>query len=86
MQTPNQPVGASLDILALWNKFFAARPGHWGGWELETYPVITRLEFTDAARTRAEAAVTIGYSGATVVLEKTAGRWVAVRLTNHWIT
>jgi tetratricopeptide (TPR) repeat protein len=86
METPNQPVGASMDILALWNKFFPARPGHWGGWELETYPKITQIEFTDAGRTKAEAAVTIGYSGATVVLEKVDGRWIARRLTNQWIT
>ena len=86
METPNQPVGASMDILALWNKFFPARPGHWGGWDLETYPVVTQIEFTDADRTKADAAVTIGYSGATVVLEKVDGRWIARRLTNQWIT
>jgi hypothetical protein len=86
METPNQPVGASMDILAIWNKFFPSRPGHWGGWELETYPVITNIVFNDAARTKAEAAVTVGYSGATVVLEKIDGRWVARRLTNQWIT
>jgi hypothetical protein len=30
--------------------------------------------------------VTVGYSGATVVLEKEAGKWVAKSLTNRWIT
>lgn len=86
METPNQPVGTSMDILAFWNRYFPARPGHWGGWVLETYPTVTRIEFTDAARTKATAAVTIGYSGATVVLEKVSGEWHAVRLTNIWIT
>jgi tetratricopeptide (TPR) repeat protein len=86
METPNQPVGESMNILALWNKFFAARPGHWGGWELETYPVVTKIEFIDAARTKAEAAVTIGYSGGIVLLEKVEGHWVARRLTSRWIT
>ncbi len=66
MQTPNQPVGGSMQVLRLWNRFFAARPGHWGGWEIETYPRITEIRFTNAARTRAAARVTIGYSGATV--------------------
>jgi hypothetical protein len=86
METPNQPVGASIAILALWKKFFPARPGHWGGWDLETYPVITEIGFIDGARTQAEAAVTIGYSGATVVLEKEGAVWTAKRLINQWIT
>ena len=86
METPNQPVGDSMQILAVWNRVFPSRPGHWGGWELETYPVITEIEFTNAERTRAGAKVTIGYSGATVELEKQDGRWVAKRLTNQWIT
>ena len=61
METPNQPVGDSMQILRLWTKFFDARPGHWGGWEIETYPVITEIEFTNAERTKASARVTIGY-------------------------
>jgi hypothetical protein len=48
--------------------------------------VITEIEFTNAERTRAGAKVTIGYSGATVELEKQEVRWVATRLTNQWIT
>lgn len=86
METPNQPVGDSMQILGLWNKLFPARPGHWGGWELETYPVITEIQFTDAERTRASARVTFGYSGDTVELEKKAGKWIARRLSNQWIT
>jgi len=57
-----------------------------GGWELETYPQVTQIEFVNAERTKANANVTIGYSGATVVLEKVNGKWHAVRLTNEWIT
>lgn len=86
METPNQPVGDSMQILALFGRFFEARPGHWGGWELETYPQVTQIEFVNAERTKANANVTIGYSGATVVLEKVEGKWRAVRLTNQWIT
>ena len=86
METPNQPVGPSLDILALWKEFFAARPGHWGGWVLETYPIVARIEFLDDERTRASASVVVGYAGATVVLEKQDGVWVALRLTNRWVT
>lgn len=86
METPNQPVGDSMQILALFGRFFEARPGHWGGWELETYPQVTYIEFVNAERTKANASVTIGYSGGTVVLEKVEGRWRAIRLTNQWIT
>ncbi len=86
METPNQPVGNSMQILSLFGRFFEARPGHWGGWVLETYPQVTQIEFVNAERTKANANVTIGYSGATVVLEKVDGKWRAVRLTNQWIT
>jgi hypothetical protein len=86
METPNQPVGASLTVMALLNRFFPVRPGHWGGWEFLTYPVITEIEFMDAARTKARAKVTIGYSGCDVLLEKADGTWKAVRITNEWIT
>jgi tetratricopeptide (TPR) repeat protein len=86
METPNQPVGDSMQILSLFGRFFEARPGHWGGWELETYPQVTQIEFVNAERTKANANVTIGYSGATVVLEKVDDKWRAVRLTNQWIT
>jgi hypothetical protein len=86
METPNQPIGPSLDILDLWKKFFDARPGHWGGWEIYTYPASGSVEFLDAERTKAQVPVSIGYSGATVVLEKVDGVWKAVKLTNRWVT
>ena len=70
----------------MWNKFFHARPGHWGGWDVVTYPVIAAIELTNPNGTKAAAHVTIGYSGATVRLEKEAGNWIAKRLTNQWIT
>ena len=75
METPNQPIGDSMQILTLWTKFFAARPGHWGGWEPEPNPVISEIRFADRERTKASARVTIGYSGGTVELEKENGRW-----------
>lgn len=86
METPNQPIGPSLDVLAFWKKFFAAQPGHWGGWVFETYPIINQIEFINAERTRAAVKVTVGYSGATVQLEKKDGVWMAKELTNFWIT
>ncbi len=86
MQTPNRPAGPSLEVLAFWKPFFFVQPGHWGGWVFETYPIVTEIEFVDAARTRAAVKVTVGYSGCTVQLAKKNGAWVATELTNFWIT
>lgn len=86
MDTPNQPAGASLHVLALWKNVFWAQPGHWGGWVFESYPIINEIEFVDAARTRAAVKVTVGYSGATVQMEKKDGVWRATALTNFWVT
>jgi hypothetical protein len=86
MSTPNQPAGAALDVLAFWKQFFPVIPGHWGGWELQAFPRIGSITFLDEARTKAAVPVTIGYSGATVVLEKRDGTWHMVELTNQWIT
>jgi outer membrane protein assembly factor BamD (BamD/ComL family) len=86
MQVPNQPIGDSMVVLGLLNKAVAARPGHWGGWVFETYPIVTKIEFLDAGRTRAVAKVTVGFSGCDVILEKAGGAWKAIRMTNQWIT
>ena len=86
METPNQPVGRSQDVGRFLNQFFPVRPGHWGGWEFLTYPVVSRIEFVNEERTKARASVTIGYSGADVVMEKVNGAWKAITLVNQWIT
>ncbi len=86
MQTPNQPAGAAVDVMNFWNSFFPTRQGHWGGWVVETFPIISSVTFLDEARTRAGVAIVVGYSGATVIMEKKSGVWVAVRLVNQWIT
>jgi hypothetical protein len=86
METPNQPIGPSLDVMKFLNTFFPVRQGHWGGWEFLTYPVIRQIEFMDASRTRARASVTIGYSGCDVLLEKSGGAWKATGMTNMWVT
>jgi tetratricopeptide (TPR) repeat protein len=76
---------ARRDILTFWNRFFPARPGHWGGWVVYTYPILNWIEFLDSARSKALAPAVVGRSGATVVLEKTGGGWTAKRLTHQWI-
>jgi hypothetical protein len=86
LETPNQPIGPSMELLRFLNTFFPARPGHWGGWVFLTYPDITEIEFTDAARAKARAKVTIGYSGCTVLLEKQDGAWKATGMTGMWVT
>jgi tetratricopeptide (TPR) repeat protein len=86
METPNQPIGGARAIVQWWNRFFPARPGHWMGFELLTYPTFSTIEFTNAERTRALVPVTIGYSGGTIVLEKVDGIWTMKELVNQWIT
>ena len=86
MEVPNQPMGGAMTILQWWDAYFPTRPGHWGGVELLTYPAFTSVEFTDAARTRALVPINVGYSGATVVLEKVKGLWTITALVNLWIT
>ncbi len=87
MGVPNQPIGVAVDLMSFLNKFFPVRPGHWGGWELETYPQVSRITFTNDERTRALASVVIGYAGADVLLQKDAeGHWVVKELLNHWVT
>jgi tetratricopeptide (TPR) repeat protein len=84
--TPNRPVGNSVEIVRFWNRFFPAQSGHWYGWELATYPVMGDLEFRDEARTTAHLSFTVGYAGGFLVLEKVNGVWKAVRVDGRWIT
>jgi len=86
MEVPNQPVGGSAEILKLLQQFFPARPGHWGGWMLQSFPIITAIEFLNESRTRAGVHVTIGYEGATLILEKNDGVWTFKEMVGRWIT
>ena len=86
METPVVPVGPSREGIRFIASFFEARPGHWGGWEFLTYPVVTQIHFTNDARTAAVARVTIGFGGCVVILEKKAGAWMPVGLTGRWVT
>ena len=85
MQVPNQPVGPALRVLDLWNRYFPARPGHWSGWELLTYPVIGAVEFLDDNRTQALVPVTLGYGGGTLLLTKQNGAWSVTRVVSQWV-
>jgi hypothetical protein len=86
MQVPNQPIGDALTIIRWWNRFFPARPGHWAGFEIMTYPAFTAIEFPNAERSRALVPVNIGYAGADVVLEKLNGAWTITDVVNRWVT
>jgi hypothetical protein len=85
MEPPFQPVGAAVDISAAWNEFFPVQRGHWGGWLIETFPSITTVQFSDAARTKAVAAFRVGYSGGMVPLLKKNGKWTAQSAVYVWI-
>jgi hypothetical protein len=83
-QPTTQPPGSN-DILKLWGKFFPTDRS-WVGVELETSPIITDVEFLNAERTKALARVRAGHEGATVVLEKREGAWIANGVVNQWIS
>lgn len=86
MQVPNQPIGGAREIIQWWNQYFPARPGHWSGFEILSYPAFSRIEFTNAERTQAQVPFAIGFSGSTVALGKVNGAWVMKELTgNFWI-
>jgi tetratricopeptide (TPR) repeat protein len=86
MQVPNQPIGDAQTIIRWWNRFFPARPGHWVGFEIATYPAFFSIQFTNAERSRAVVPVTIGYAGADVVMEKVNGAWAIKEVVNRWVT
>ena len=86
MQVPNQPIGDAQTVIRWWNRFFPARPGHWVGFEIATYPAFFSIQFTNAERSRAVVPVTIGYAGADVILEKVNGMWTIKELVNQWVT
>ena len=71
------------DVLLLWRPFFPARLDSSSEVTLTADPRLTRVEFLDAARTRAAAYVSVGDSDATVQLEKRGAAWTAVTLTKQ---
>ncbi len=60
-------------------------PGHWGGWILETFPVVTEVTFIDAARTKGAERIRTGYQGSTQLLTKTGRTWKVTGSSGHWI-
>ena len=71
------------DVLLLWRPFFPARLDSSSEVMLTADPRITRIEFLDAARTRAAASVSVGDSDATVLLEKRGAAWTPVKITSQ---
>jgi hypothetical protein len=85
MSSDNRRLETAVRALAFWNRFFTAGPRHWGGWDLETAPVVASIEFFDEARTKAGAHVAVGSQGLTVLLEKRGGAWYVTGLADAWI-
>ena len=85
METPNQPIGDVEHIQKFWNRFFTMGPGHWGGWIIQTFPIVTEITFIDAARTRGSARIRTGYQGSTQLLTKGDGTWKVSGASGHWI-
>ncbi len=85
MGAPNQPIGGVEHIEKFWNRFFTMGPGHWGGWILQTFPMVTEVTFIDAARTTGAARIRNGYQGSTQLLTKVGGTWKITGSSGHWI-
>ena len=72
-------------IQKFWNRFFTMGPGHWGGWLLETFPIVHEISFIDPARTKGGARIRVGYQGSTQLLTKANGTWTVTGASGHWI-
>ena len=72
-------------VQRFWNRFFTMGPGHWGGWILQTFPIVNEVTFIDVARTRGAARIRTGYQGSTQLLTKSDGTWRVTGVTGHWI-
>ncbi|MCU0722213.1 MAG: hypothetical protein MUC63_01095 [Planctomycetes bacterium] len=84
---------ALLAVLALaaiprfLDRHFPLFPGHWGGWNLETSPVLRSVRFLDEARTEAVVDFAVRYEGGEAALKKDAktGLWVLGEVKFTWI-
>jgi hypothetical protein len=72
-------------VQRFWNRFFTMGPGHWGGWILQTFPIVNEVTFIDPDRTRGAARIRTGYQGSTQLLAKSDGKWRVTGVTGHWI-
>ena len=72
-------------IQKFWNRFFTMGPGHWGGWILQTFPIVFEISFADPGRTSAGARVRTGWAGHTELLAKDGREWKVKGTSNHWM-
>ena len=79
------PADGSKQIQRFWNRFFTMGPGHWGGWIVETLPIVWEISFIDAARTRGGARLRTGYAGHTQLLTRENGGWKLGATRQHWM-
>lgn len=62
---------------------FPAFPGHWGGWQLRTYPRIYEIRFAEGGG--ASAKFQVGYQGGDLSLLKTDEGWRLKEVAFTWI-
>lgn len=83
---PKAQLASAAKLATWWNGFFQVGGPAWGSIDVETYPIIFRIEFIDARRTHAVVSVRTTISaGASVVLRKEGSTWKALRVVNRWI-
>jgi len=83
---PKAPLASAAKLATWWNGLFQVGGPAWGSIDVETYPIIFRIEFIDAQRTRAVVSIRTSISeGAAVVVRKEGGTWKVMRVVNRWI-
>jgi tetratricopeptide (TPR) repeat protein len=80
-----KPEGSAKAISKLLNDFIRLTPGHWGGWHLGTYPILTCIRFLDARRTGAIVDFRVRYQGGEAAVERVESGWSRTEVKFTWM-
>jgi hypothetical protein len=80
-----QPKGGAKAIAALIGRFFQITPGHWGGWHLETYPILHEIVFEDEERDSATVHFRVRYEGGEAKVKRSGDGYELGEIKLTWI-
>ena len=86
---PLEPGAAATrheQVLKFWQTILPARQGNWGMFGWSTFPTVYTITFLNSERTRAIVGFSYRHYAATMILEKSGGRWRAMDLVNIWMS
>jgi hypothetical protein len=84
IMNPSRAKGESRNRENYLTEALPIQHGHWGGWNLITYPEISRIEF-NSKRTEASVDFRVGYQGGTAIYKKKDGQWMLQESHATWI-